>query len=93
MKVRKFPGLQPPSPKVQHDKGLEPSTIMGVAFWGLVKSPMCRCPLDFQILWQAAESRKQVAVTEEMLKEAAQRLAEFETEMLGIIHVGKGIMP
>ena len=34
-----------------------------------------------------------VGKTEEMLKEAAQRLAEFETEMLGIIHVGKGIMP
>lgn len=29
---------------------------------------------------EAAESRKQVAVTEEKLKEAAQRLAEFETE-------------
>ena len=45
------------------------------------------CSLDFQILWQAAESRKQAAMAEEQLKEAAQRLAEFETEMLGIIHV------
>ena len=31
-------------------------------------------------------------MAEEQLKEAAQRLAEFETEMLGIIHVETWIM-